>query len=76
MNFYNQMFNQQYVNPQYFQEMQKQIEQYHFEQNKEVCNAVKAMHDLCEAVKKMDDYHQKIAFDACLAEIANELGWN
>ena len=76
MNFYNQMFNPQYVNPQYFQEMQKQIEQYHFEQNKVVYNAVKAMHDLCEAVNKLDDYHKQIAFSGCIAEIAKANNWS
>lgn len=51
MNFNNQMFNPQYVNQQYYNSIRAEIEKYNYEQNKEVINAVKAMHDLCEAVK-------------------------
>ena len=75
MNIYNQMFNPAYVNPQYFQEMQKQIEQYHFEQNKEVANAIKAMHDFCEAVNKLDDQHKQQVLAGCFAEIARANQW-
>ena len=48
--FYNQMFNPQYVNPDYYRELQRQ--QYEFDQQKEIVNAVKAIRDLCEAVKR------------------------
>lgn len=67
------MFNPQYVNLQYF----RQIEQLQYEtkQNEEVAKAVNAIHDLCEAVKQLDDNHQQIAFSACLAEIAREFNW-
>lgn len=37
--------------------------------------AVNAIHDLCEAVKQLDDHHQQIAFSACLAEMAREFNW-
>ena len=68
-NFYNQMFNPQYVNLEYY----RQIEQWQYEakQNEEIAKAVKATRDLCEAVKELDDQHQQIAFAACLAEIMN-----
>ena len=71
--FYNQMFNPQYVNLQYY----RQIEQLQYEakQNEEVAKAVNAIHDLCEAVKQLDDHHQQIAFSACLAEMAREFTW-
>lgn len=46
--FYNQFFNQQYVNPDYYRQSQEQIIQYQQEQSKEVQNVVKAVHDLCE----------------------------
>ena len=61
--FYNQMFNPQYVNPDYYHELQRQ--QYEFDQQKEIVNAVKAIHDLCEAVKKIDANHQQQAVNAC-----------
>ena len=45
-------------------------------QNAEVQKAVKATHDLCEAVNKLDAEHQQQAFYACLTVLAGELGWN
>lgn len=47
--FYNQMFNPQYVNLQYYRQIEQM--QYQAKQNEEVSKAVKAIHDLCEAVK-------------------------
>ncbi|MBE6819247.1 MAG: hypothetical protein E7517_08855 [Ruminococcaceae bacterium] len=75
MYFNNQMFNPQFVNPQYYQANAYQIQQYNNDQNKEVVNAVKAMHDLIKATKKLDEQHQQIAFYACLDEIAKEMKW-
>ena len=74
--FYNQFFNQQYVNPDYYRQSQEQIVQYQQEQSKEVQNVVKAVHDLCEAYKKLDPQHQQQAFYLALAEMAKESGWN
>ncbi len=71
--FNNMMFNPQYVNPTYYQQIQQM--QYEQQQNKHVYDAVKSIHDLCEAVKKMDEPHQKQAFTACLAEMAKEFNW-
>lgn len=75
MYFSDRMFNQNYVNPNYYNQVQTQIRQYNWEQNMEVSKAVKAMHDLCGAVKKMDEYHQQEAFGACLIAMAQEFGW-
>ena len=74
--FYNQFFNPQYVNPDYYHQNQEQIVKYQQEQNKEVQNVAKAVHDLCEAYKKLDPQHQQEAFNAALAEMAIEFGWN
>ena len=74
--FYNQFFNQQYVNPDYYRKSQEQIIQYQQEQSKEVLNVVKAVHDLCDAYKKLDPQHQQQAFYLALAEMAKESGWN
>lgn len=71
--FNNMMFNPQYVNPNYYYTMQHI--QYNQQQDKKVCDAVKAIHDLCESVKGMDEQHQQTAFCLCLAEMANEFGW-
>ena len=71
--FYNQMFNPQYVNLEYYRRIEQT--QYQAKQNEEIVKAVNAIHDLCEAVKKLDDHHQQIAFSACLAEMAREFDW-
>lgn len=72
--FYDAMFNPQYVNPDNYK-LQRQM-QHKYDQDKKVADAVKAIHDLCEAVKGMDQFHQQQAFQACLAQMALELGWN
>lgn len=72
--FYNRLFNPQYVNPTYYYNVTPQ-EQYKQQQNKKIYDAVKAVHDLCEAVKGMDEQHQQVAFNLCLAEMAKEFGW-
>jgi hemoglobin-like flavoprotein len=71
--FYNQMFNPQYVNSEYYHKMEQQ--QNKADQDKEIAKAVKAIRDLCEAVKQLDNEHQQIAFSACLAEMAKEFNW-
>lgn len=74
--FYNQMFNPTYVNPEFYQSIQAQaMWQYQQDQNAEVQKAVKATRDLCEAVNKLDAEHQQQAFCVCLGIIAAELGW-
>ena len=76
MYFNERVFNPQYINPLYYSQVQNQIAQYNFQQDQEVMKAVHAVHDLCEAVKKMDEQHQQQAFFACLAEMASEFHWN
>ena len=48
---------------------------YNRNQDIEILKAVKAVHDLCEAVKKMDTAHQQTAFLACLQQMAIEMNW-
>lgn len=69
------MFNPQYVNQAYYNQMQAQIAQYNFEQNTEVVKTIHAVRDLCQAIKKMDNQHQQEAFLASLAVMAQEFGW-
>ena len=73
-NYFNSMmFNPQYVNPNYYSQIQQN--NYNMEQNKKVFDAVKATHELCQAVKYMDEQHQQEAFKACLETLAQEFGW-
>ena len=75
--FYDQMFNPAYVNQNFYQSIPPQaIWQYQQNQSAEVVKAMKATHDLCEAVNKLDAEHQQQAFYACLMVLASELGWN
>ena len=75
MYFNEQMFNPNTVNQQYYDSVKAQIEQYNRNQDIETLKAVKAVHDLCEAVKKMDTAHQQTAFLACLQQMAVEMNW-
>lgn len=59
MYFNDRMFNPQYVNPTYYNQIQAQIAQYNFEQNTEQAKALKAFREMCEAVKKLDEQHQR-----------------
>ena len=50
-NYFNdKMLTLNYVNPEYYNTSVKSKE-YSFDQDKKVTDAVKAIHDLCEAVK-------------------------
>ena len=69
------MLNPQTVNPQYYHSIQHQIPSYGSNQDLEVAKAVKAIHDLCEAVKKMDESHQQAAFCLCLQQMAIDFNW-
>lgn len=71
--FNNMMFYPQYVNADYY----NQIRQFEYNQNqdKKVRDAIKAMHDLCDAVKDMDQEHQQQTFLGCLGVMAEEFNW-
>lgn len=71
--FNNMMFNPRYVNADYYNQM-RQFE-YNQNQDKKVRDAIKAMHDLCDAVKDMDQNHQQQAFLGCLGVMAEEFRW-
>lgn len=75
MYFQERMFNPAYASQNYYNQVQAQINNYNFQQNIEVEKAVKAMHDLCGAVKNMDELHQQEASYLCLAAMAQEFGW-
>lgn len=77
MYFNDMMFNSQHENSTYYQQQLQTIQQkqYQVQQDINVADAVKALHDLCEAVKKMDLPHQQQAFMLCLEEMAKQFGW-
>ena len=75
MYFNQQMFNPSTVNPNNYHAVKDQIARLDIEQNKEIANAVKAVHDLCEAVKKLDEAHQHTAFLLCLKQMGEDMHW-
>lgn len=67
---YEQMFNRQYVNEEYLQTMQQQ---YHYEQQKEIEKAVKAIHDYCDATRKIAPEYRNEAFRQCAMVVLMEM---
>lgn len=68
---YDQIFNQQCVNEAYLKQLQ--IQQYHAEQQQEIAKAVRALHDYCDAARRIAPEYQQQAFCACAAAIINEM---
>lgn len=66
---YDQIFNQQYVNPNYLHNLQF----HRAEQQTEMAKAVKALHDYFEAVRKIEPEYQQQAFWACATAILEEM---
>ncbi len=64
------MFNPQYVNYNYLQQMQMQHD---FEQRQEIAKAVKAIHDYFDAARKIEPQYQERAFAACIAAVLDEM---
>lgn len=74
MNYFNnQMFNPTYVNPTYYKACQPM--QVFNDDDKKIAKAVNAVHELCDAVKDMDEECQQKAFWACLDQMAKDLNW-
>ena len=67
---YEQMFNDQYVNEQFLRNMQQQ---YQLQQQTEIQKAVKAIHDYCEAARKISPEYQQEAFRLCGLAVLEEL---
>lgn len=67
---YEQMFNRQYVNEDYLQTLQRQ--QHHFEQRTEIAKAVKAIHDYCDATRKIVPEYWEEAFIQCAIVVLEE----
>lgn len=64
------IFNQDYLSAYQVQQREAQRQ---WEQNKNIADMVKAISDYCEASRKVHPDFQQMAFNACLAEICNQL---
>ena len=67
---YDQMFNPQYVNRQYLQQLQIQHD---YEQRQEIAKAVRAIHDYFDAARKIEPQYQEMAFGACVSAVLAEM---
>ena len=67
---YDQLFNKQYVNTSYLQQLQLH---HHAEQQAEISKAVKALHDYFDAARKIEPDYQQQAFQACATAILEEM---
>lgn len=76
MNTYQYTPYQLYQIGSFYQNPNGQIFQYKIQQENEVLKAVKAMKDLCESFKKLDDEHQQQAILLSLGVMAKEFGWD
>ena len=68
---YDQMFNPQYVNEEYVRQLNYQ--KFQHEQQKEIANAVKAIHDYCDAARKITPDFQSEAFYQCAMAVIEEM---
>lgn len=68
---YDQFFNPQYVNASYFHQLQQQ--QHDLEQQQEIRNIVKAIHDYFDVARKISPEYQQAAFNACVAAVFAEI---
>lgn len=68
--WYDQMFNPQYVNPNYLQQLQMQHD---YAQRQEIAKAVKAIHDYFDAARKIEPQYQEMAFGACISAALEEM---
>lgn len=69
---YDQIFNQQYVNHNYLLQIQQQ--KYHTEQQMEIQKAVQALHDYCDAARKIAPEYRQMAVQKCIEAIVLEIG--
>lgn len=72
--YYQNLFNNQYINQQYYQKLQEQ--QFQIEQQKEMYNMIKALNDFVDAANKIAPQYQQRAFEACVSTICEKLYGN
>ena len=68
--WYGQMFNPQYVNQTYLQQLQMQHD---YEQRQEIAKAVNAIRDYFDAARKIEPQYQEMAFGACIEAVLAEM---
>lgn len=72
--YYQNLFNEQYINQQNYRNAQEQ--QFQEEQQKEFYNMLKSLNDFMEACNKIAPQYQEQAFNSCIAEICRRIYGN
>lgn len=67
----NYLFNEQYINQQYYEEMKRK--QFYSEQQQELTKMLKALNDFMESAGKIAPQYQQQAFDACVSALCGRL---
>ena len=73
MNYENypyDIFNPMYLKNNYVQQLENWR---NVEQQKNICDMVKAISDYCEAARKVAPDYQRMATDACMMEIVRQM---
>lgn len=70
MNYQN-LFNRQYINQQYYEELQRQ--QFYTEQQQEFAKMLKSLNDFIDSAGKIAPQYQQQAFDACVSTICRRV---
>ena len=73
--FEEQMFNPQYMNPDYYKDNHAMLQNCAKEQSDHVIKAVHAFTDMMDEIQKMDKAHQEQTFSLCYYELAKRNGW-
>ena len=68
---YEQIFNQRYVQPEYYNQLR--LQEYQAQQHHEIEKAVKALHDYCDAARKIAPEYHSIALQKCIEAILLEI---
>lgn len=73
MNYQN-LFNEQYINQQNYEEIKRK--QFYLEQQQEFTKMLKALNDFMDSASKIAPPYQQQAFDACVNTICGRLYGN
>lgn len=71
---YQNLFNEQYINQQHYEEMKRK--QFYSEQQQEFSKMLKALNDFMESAGKIAPQYQQQAFDACVSAICRRVYGN
>lgn len=66
--YYQNLFNQEFINQQYYMQMQQQFT---YNQNQEIAKMIKALNDFMDAANQIAPQYQQQAMCECILTICN-----